>query len=71
MAHGEYKKAGDPQDHVFTQDRDQRDPACGDYDAPVELVGIGVFVCPAASEDVSESHGDHNGSDYYGPYDLG
>ena len=37
----------------------------------VELVGIRILVRPAASEDVSESHGDHNGSDYYGPYDLG
>lgn len=71
VADGKDQQCGDPKDNVLAHHRDQGNPDGRDQDPAVEFVRVRGLVRTFTAVDIAQRHGDHDGADDNGPYDLG
>ena len=59
------------EDHVPSDQRNDRDPDRREQDSPVEFPGIRIFIRCPASPDIADRHRDHDDADDHRPDHLG
>ncbi len=59
------------EDHVTSDQRNDRDPDRREQDSPVEIPGIRIFIRCPASPDIADRHRDHDDADDHRPDHLG